>query len=177
MNLKSFLSVAILMTMVGFNALTVSAVYAYGPANTQIDPMPGTSVVDSATTNSGSASDQADPVTGNRVIDSATTNGNVPRIIDSATTESNVGIKNPLKWNSLDIAIRDIMATIRYIAGIIAVLAYLWVGYLYVAALGKQEKIKSAHSAFKSVTIGVAVLLGAELISQIIQNTILNLRI
>ena len=62
------------------------------------------------------------------------------------------------------------------LGGILAVLAFIWVGFMYVTARGNSTKLEEANRALLYVAIGTAVLLGAELISLVISNTIDKLK-
>ena len=93
-----------------------------------------------------------------------------------AIPNAGVGLKNPLQWNDFNVAFGKLMDQVTVVAAIVAVLAFIWVGWLYVRAMGKPEEIKNAHRAFMYVAIGVAILLGARVLSSIIQNTIGNLK-
>ncbi len=57
-----------------------------------------------------------------------------------------------------------------------AVLAFIYSGFLYVMAQGDETKIKTAHRALLYTAIGTAVLLGAAVISAVITATINQLR-
>ena len=56
-----------------------------------------------------------------------------------------------------------------------AICAFIWVGFLYIKAQGNPSEITKAHNAFFGVCVGVAVLLGAQLIASIIVGTINSL--
>jgi len=62
------------------------------------------------------------------------------------------------------------------IGGILAVLAFIYSGFLYVTAQGNESKIKTAHTALLYTAIGTAVLLGARVISEVIGGTIDQLK-
>lgn len=62
------------------------------------------------------------------------------------------------------------------IGGVLAVLAFIYAGFLYVTAQGNTEKIKTAHRALLYAAVGTAILLGAWVISSVIENTIKQLR-
>ena len=86
-----------------------------------------------------------------------------------------ITIPNPLKASITDIPslLRVIISDIIIpIGGVVAVLMIMWAGFLYVTARGKPEKIKEAHQALLWGSIGAAILLGAYVIAQVIQNTI-----
>ena len=51
----------------------------------------------------------------------------------------------------------------------------VYVGFLFVAARGNEEKIRSARDALMWTVIGGLILLGAEAISLVIQATVKTL--
>ncbi len=57
----------------------------------------------------------------------------------------------------------------------IAILAIIYSGFLFVSAQGKPEKLKDARIALLWTIVGVAVLLGAQLLATVIKGTITNL--
>jgi hypothetical protein len=61
------------------------------------------------------------------------------------------------------------------IGGVIAVMAFIWAGFLYVTAQGNEAQIKKAHQAFLYTAIGTAVLFGAWVIANVIEQTIRQL--
>ena len=89
---------------------------------------------------------------------------------------SNTSIDNPLEATSLDGLVAKGMDIVIYIGAIVAVLAIIWVGFMYVKAMGKPEKIKDAHKAALYTAIGIAILVGAQVITTIIINTINQIR-
>jgi hypothetical protein len=62
------------------------------------------------------------------------------------------------------------------IGGVLAVLAFIYSGFLYVVAQGNEAKLKTAHKALLYTSIGTAVLLGSWVIAKVIENTINQLR-
>lgn len=87
-------------------------------------------------------------------------------------------IKNPFKSNTIQGLIEAILNDILLpIGGVVAVLAIMYAGFLYVTAGGDPGKIKEAHSILKYAVIGSAILLGAWTISKAIEATINDLRV
>jgi hypothetical protein len=62
------------------------------------------------------------------------------------------------------------------IGGVVAVLAFIWSGFLYVMAQGDEKKIQNANRALLYTAIGTAVLLGSWVIFQVIGNTLCALQ-
>lgn len=90
----------------------------------------------------------------------------------------NVNLPNPFSGdNSLFDLLRKVINDILLpIGGVLAVLAFIYSGFLYVTAQGNEAKLKIAHKALLYTAIGTAVLLGSWVISQVIKNTIDQLR-
>jgi len=94
----------------------------------------------------------------------------------SGTTEINAKIVNPFKLGGsatlIDFFLAILNNIILPIGGIIAVLAFIWAGFLYVTAQGNQEQISKAHKALLYSAIGTALLVGSGAIALVIKNTI-----
>ncbi len=86
-------------------------------------------------------------------------------------------IENPLKGlNSIPNFVAIILGYVVRIGGVIAIFAFIYVGYLFVKARGNPGELKTAREAFINTVIGVAILLGAQIIASIIVGTINSLR-
>ena len=84
-----------------------------------------------------------------------------------------VKIVNPFRGGDtlfalLRTVINDILLPI---GGVLAVLAFIYSGFLYVMAQGNETKLKTAHQALLYTSIGTAVLLGAWVLASVICNT------
>ncbi len=110
---------------------------------------------------------QSTGTTGNTTTSSGTTGGVKPPIT----------IINPFKQDTIQGLIETIVNDILIkIGGVIAVLMIMYAGFLFVTARGDTTKITKAKDALLYTVIGAAILLGAWVISQAIQNTIDQLR-
>ncbi len=86
-------------------------------------------------------------------------------------------INNPLNGgNDIESIVKTLLNYILYIGGIISVFAFIYAGFLYVKARGNDTKLKEAHQFITGTVIGVAILLAAEVIGQIIKTTVATLR-
>jgi hypothetical protein len=86
-------------------------------------------------------------------------------------------IDNPLKGGGdIEAIIKNILDYILYLGGLVSIFAFIYAGFLYVKAQGNETELKKAHEFIKGTVIGVAVLISAEIIGQIIKTTIQNLR-
>lgn len=81
-------------------------------------------------------------------------------------------LQNPLKVNSIGGFIESAVEIFSYIAVLIAVLMFIWVGLQYVLARGNSEKIKELSAKLLYIVIGVAIVIGARLAIQIVISTL-----
>ena len=58
------------------------------------------------------------------------------------------------------------------VGGVLAVLAFIYSGFLYVMAQGSETKLATAHKSLLYTSIGTAVLLGSWVLANVICNTI-----
>ena len=83
---------------------------------------------------------------------------------------------NPLKGvNTIWDLLKNIFTALIDIALPIAVLMLVYSGYLFVTAMGDEKQVNSAKENFKWTLIGIAVLLGARALVDLVQQTIGNL--
>ncbi len=86
-------------------------------------------------------------------------------------------IQNPLKGgNDIGQFVTFILGYAVRIGGVIAIFAFIYVGFLFVKARGNQAELTKAKTTFLNTVIGVAILLGAQIISTIITGTIRSLQ-
>lgn len=85
-----------------------------------------------------------------------------------------VNLNNPFRGqDSLFGLVRTIINdVILPIGGVIAVLAFIFSGFLYVTAQGNETKLKTAHKSLLYTTIGTAILLGSWVLANVICTTI-----
>ena len=87
------------------------------------------------------------------------------------------GIQNPLGGlTSIPAFVASMMVYVVRIGGVIAIFAFIYSGFKFVQARGNPEELTTAKRIFINTCIGVAVLLGAQLIASIIVGTIRNLK-
>ncbi len=79
---------------------------------------------------------------------------------------------NPLKAGDLSELLTAVLRGIVQIGAILLVLALVWVGFLFVAAQGAEEKIRDARNALFWTVVGGLILLGATAISEVIGATV-----
>lgn len=80
-----------------------------------------------------------------------------------------IGIKNPAtSVNSISDIITAVVRVVRMVAIPFVVLAIIYSGWLFIAAQGNPDKLKSARGVFLWTLIGTLVVLSAELIASIL---------
>ena len=81
-------------------------------------------------------------------------------------------IQNPLNVDSIAELIAVVLNLIVNLGTPILVLAFVYVGFLFVVARGNEQGLTKAKDAFLYTVIGAALVLGAFVISEVIQNTV-----
>ncbi len=84
-------------------------------------------------------------------------------------------IENPLAAGSIPQFINQLLDVVIQIGVPVLVVMIVFVGYKFVAAQGNSTKLDEAKEAFKWTIIGAAIVLGAFVISSVIQATVNNL--
>lgn len=94
--------------------------------------------------------------------------GNIPVVSPPSAPGTNVTLINPLNTgecapngNCLMNFLDKILAFVIKIGTVVVVLMTVWVGYLFVVAQGKGEKITEARNALLWTVVGALVLLGS----------------
>ncbi len=108
------------------------------------------------------------------------TTGTGSRDSTNSGQKINTTIVNPLAKvgvNSISELLKVILNNIIIpIGGVVAVLAFIYSGFLYVMAQGNESAIEKAHRTLLYTAIGTAVLLGASVIMTVITNTVNQLK-
>ncbi len=102
-----------------------------------------------------------------------------PSVITAQGLGSNSpGIQNPLgSSTTLDQFIDSILTLVIRIGGIAALFFLIYAGFLFLKAQGKPAEIEKAKNTFLYTVIGIAILLGAKVLSAIIQGTVKQLQL
>lgn len=96
-------------------------------------------------------------------------------IVPTFAIAQSVGLKNPIKVNSISELILIVTRVVRYIAIPFIVIMIMYAGYLYIYysyADPKGGKIAEANKTLKYTIIGAFILLSSELIALVMKNTI-----
>ena len=90
----------------------------------------------------------------------------------TTTSATAFTIQNPLKVNSVGDFIQTGVTIFTYLVILFAVLAFVWVGFQYILARGKPDRMKELSSWLLAIVIGVAIVIGARLLIQLVINTL-----
>lgn len=83
-----------------------------------------------------------------------------------------VSIKNPLGSNDVYSLLNKIMDIVTKVGSIVVVFFIIYSGYKFVSAGESDEDRTTAKEIFYATVIGAAILLGANIIANIVVNTV-----
>ena len=83
-----------------------------------------------------------------------------------------IGIKNPIGVDSIPELISVILSAVVAIGTPIAVLFLIFAGFKFVTAQGKPGEIDKAKEFLMWTIVGIVILLGAQLLAEIVKGTI-----
>lgn len=83
-----------------------------------------------------------------------------------------ITITNPLIAEDIPSFIAAILDVVIKIGFMLAVFFLMYAGFLFVTAQGNEEKISTAKTAFLWTVVGVAVLLGAKVLANVVCGTL-----
>jgi hypothetical protein len=96
--------------------------------------------------------------------------------VDTTTTTSDfpltLSLKNPLKVNTIEGAIKKIMDAIMKIAIPIIIILFIWAGFKFIFAQGNKDKLGEARRTFLYTLIGALLVLGAWTIATALVGTV-----
>jgi hypothetical protein len=81
-------------------------------------------------------------------------------------------IQNPLGTNSVQGLLLKIMDLVVKVGSIIVVFFIIYSGYKFVTARGNESEVTKAKDIFWATIIGGAILLGADVIANVVVNTV-----
>jgi len=83
-------------------------------------------------------------------------------------------LQNPLKVDTIGGLVQTFVTVFSYVAVLFAVLMFIYLGFKYVtnAAAGNASEITKLHTQFMWLVVGVAIVIGARLMVQVIINTL-----
>jgi hypothetical protein len=87
----------------------------------------------------------------------------------------NIGLTNPIKADSVSEVMLKFFQILIELGAVVVTLAIIYAGFLFVMAKGNPEELNKAKSTLFWTIIGSLVLLGAQVIADIIEKTIKQL--
>ena len=87
-------------------------------------------------------------------------------------SRTGVGVFAPLKFDSMTKLIQAVMEGVKNVGFLIGFVGIIYSGFLFVKAQGKPEALKVARAAFTWTIVGVFIILGAEILVDVIINTL-----
>ena len=100
------------------------------------------------------------------------TGGLVP--CGTTATADNSEVANPCGFNNAITLVQNIINFLIKLGVTAAALGFAYAGFLYITAMGSEEKIKHAHSIFLKVIWGFVFMLSAWLIVYTLESTFLT---
>ncbi len=94
------------------------------------------------------------------------------RTTTPGNTNSIAKLQNPLNAKSVKDVILLAVDIMVWLGVCFAILAIIWVGFKFVMAQGDPKAISEAKSWFFYIIIGLAILISAKVIVEIVQNTL-----
>jgi hypothetical protein len=101
------------------------------------------------------------------------TDDNTPPVTNTGGTTNT--LVNPINVSSLDGLVSKILGIAIIVAVPIAALLIIYAGFMYVLAQGDPKKVATAHQILLWTVVGIAIILGAWAMVQIIQGTVLDI--
>ncbi len=100
-----------------------------------------------------------------------------PVFLSIASFAEAAGIENPLGSNQTSIPnlVSLVLTYVTRVGGVVAIIAFIYAGFKFVQARGNETELKKAKDIFFWTVIGVAILLGAKLLADLVIGTIKSL--
>jgi hypothetical protein len=83
-----------------------------------------------------------------------------------------VGLKNPLNATSVAEVMKSFFDILVELGAVAVVLAIIYAGFLFVVARGNPDELNKAKTTLFWTILGSLVLLGAQIIASVIENTL-----
>jgi hypothetical protein len=96
----------------------------------------------------------------------------LPLFAQAACNSTDTGLCNPLGYSDLATFLKQLLQIVAQIGFPVIVLFMVYIGFLYISAEGKPEKITKVHQFFFWALVGALLILGAEALSIAIQATV-----
>ena len=98
-------------------------------------------------------------------------------VVAASTCNGSTYICNPLgQTNDINGVLNLVLAGLQVIAGVLCVIFIILAGLKFVTANGNTKTIEEARKMLRYVIIGAAIIIGAQGISYVVQNTVNELK-
>jgi hypothetical protein len=98
-----------------------------------------------------------------------------PLFTFAETSDLKVGLINPISADSVSEVMLNFFQILIELGAVVVTLAIIYAGFLFVMAKGNPEELNKAKTTLFWTIIGSLVLLGAQVIADIIEKTIKQL--
>ena len=83
-------------------------------------------------------------------------------------------LDNPINANNVKELLLSMVDLAIFLGSIIAIFVFIWVGFTFVMAQGKEAEITKAKDWFLYAVIGTAMLISSKIIVSVLQNTLIS---
>ena len=81
-------------------------------------------------------------------------------------------VQNPLKSNDVKKILVDIMNLVALVGSVVVVFFIIYSGFKFVVAKGNEKEVTDAKNMFFATIVGGAILLGADVIANVVIKTV-----
>lgn len=93
----------------------------------------------------------------------------IPHLAFGASTFK---IDNPLQKDSIQDLIAQALQFVSNLLAVAGVVYIIWTGFLFVKAQGNDKELQTAKKSFFNAIVGMAIILGAWALAQMLANTL-----
>ena len=83
-------------------------------------------------------------------------------------------LKSPFAFETVAQLVSKILLIVVKVGWVLAFFFLIWSGFLFVTAAGSEEKLKTAKDTFVWTIVGSCIVLGAQVLSKVIETTVKN---
>lgn len=94
--------------------------------------------------------------------------------VTKTCTGNECKLQNHFAFSSVGELVRKLLEIVVKVGWVLAFFFLIWSGFLFVTAGGSEEKLKTAKATFIWTIVGSAIVLGAQVLSVLIENTVKN---
>lgn len=91
---------------------------------------------------------------------------------EKANAQSQIDFPNPIGQKNIESLVNAVLEVVVNAGAIVVVFFLIYSGYLFVEARGNSGKLEKAKETFVWTIVGGLIVLGAFVISEVVQNTV-----